>query len=104
MLTTKSGLSRNRVDLEMFNPSEEEVVLYENTHTALVHPVDIEDTELHEKTQPEKEKSSVRKITKRELLPEELQRVCKETQYDLSKQEKSQLSRLLHKYKAPCLA
>ena len=36
---------------------------------------------------------------KREPLPEELQRVCKETQYDLSKEENRQLSRLLNKQK-----
>ena len=61
-----------KVKLEMFNPSEENVVLHKNTHTAVVHPVDVEDTELQEKTQTDKELSSVRKITKGEPLPDEL--------------------------------
>ena len=67
----------------MFNPSEEDIVLHKNTHTALVHPVDIEIAEQQEEKLVEKEKSSVRKITKRETLPEELQRVCENIQYDL---------------------
>ena len=57
------GYSGN-VTLEMFNPSEEDIVLYKNTHIAL-----------------------------------ELQRVCKNTQYDLSKDEKKQLSKFLHRHK-----
>ena len=83
----------------MFNPSEENVVLYKNTHTPLVQPVDVEDTEQHGKVQLEKEKSSLWKIMRREPQPEELQRVCEETQNDLSKEKKKQLSRLLHKHK-----
>ena len=52
------------VKQETFNPSEEDVVLYKNTLTALVHPADVKDTLLHKKTQHKKEKRSVRKITK----------------------------------------
>ena len=29
-----------KVTLEMFNPSEEAIVLHKNTHTALVHPLE----------------------------------------------------------------
>ena len=34
--------STGKAILEMFNLSEEDIVLHKNTHTALVHPVDIE--------------------------------------------------------------
>ena len=61
-----------KVTLGVFNPSEEDIVLYKNTHIALVHPVDIEVTERCEEEQPGKEKGAVRKITKREPLPEAL--------------------------------
>ena len=37
-----------KVTLEMFNPSEEDIVLHKNMHTALVHPGDIEITEQQE--------------------------------------------------------
>ena len=53
----------------------------------MVHPLE-EITEQEEEELVEKEKSSVRKVTKREPLPEELQRVCENTQYDLSREEK----------------
>ena len=39
------------------------------------------------------------KITKREPPTEELQHVCEKTQYKLTKQEKKQLSKLLHRHK-----
>ena len=79
----------SKVTLEMFNQSEEDIVLHKNTHTALVDPFDIEITEQQDEELREKEKSSVRAVTKREPLPEELQRVCKNTQYDLSREEKN---------------
>ena len=81
-----------KVTLEMFDMSEVDIVLYKNTHTALLHPIDIEVMEQWEEKPSEKEKSSVRKVTKREPTPEELHGVCKNTQYDLSKEEKKQLS------------
>ena len=51
--------------VKLFNPSEEDVILDKNTHTALVHPVDLEDPEQEEKIQTDKEADSARKITRR---------------------------------------
>ena len=34
---------RGKVNIEMFNPSEEDIVLFKNTHSALVHPVEVEE-------------------------------------------------------------
>ena len=33
---------RGKVSLEMFSPSDEDVLLWKNTHTTLVHPVEVE--------------------------------------------------------------
>ena len=85
--------------MERFNPSEEDIVLYKNTHAAQVHPVNIEITEQQEEGLVEKVKSSVRKVTNREPLPEEIQLVDENTQYNLSRGEKKQLSRFLYRYK-----
>ena len=89
---------KGRVNIEMFNPSDEEVVLHKNTHTALVHPVEVEET-LKEEKSMERESSFVRKVGKEGPLPEELQRIREETQYDLTKEEGRKLSHLLQKHK-----
>ena len=44
-----------KVTLEMFNPSEEDIVLHRNTHITLVHPVKIEIMEQQEEKLVEKE-------------------------------------------------
>ena len=53
-----------------------------NTHSTLVHPVEV--TDVQKKIVGE---GKVIKVTKRESLTEELQRVCDETQFDLAKEE-----------------
>ena len=95
---------RGKVDVEMFNPSEEDVVLHRNTHTALVHPVEVEvfpEEGMQDVREDPRESdfSSVRKMSGRETLPEELVRICEDTQYDLTREEKKQLSQLLYKHK-----
>ena len=50
----------SKVIIEMFNLSEENIVLHKNMHTALVLPINIKDTEQREEKPSEKEKSSVR--------------------------------------------
>ena len=98
------GGGKGKVNIEMFNPSEEDVVLFKNTHSALVHPVVLEDvireeTSPEEVEDPEKKTSLVRGVARKEPLPEELQKVCNDTQYDLTPEERKQLSRLLHRHK-----
>lgn len=90
---------KGKVNVEMFNPSEEDVVLHRHTHTALIHPVDVEETSREETSQCRTETSSVRKLTTKEPLPTELQKMCENTQYNLEKDEKKQLSKLLDKHR-----
>ena len=90
---------RGKVCVEMFNPSEEDVLLHRDTHTALVHPVDVEETLAEDEVPDERFKMNlVREVSRQSSLPKELQEICEETQYDLSKSEKKQLSRLLKKH------
>ena len=91
---------RGKVCMEMFNPSEEDVVLHKDTHAALVHPVEVEDDLMKEEASDEVlRKSMVREVSRQSPLPKELRDMYEETQYDLSKAEKRQLSRLLGKHR-----
>ena len=60
--------------------SSQMVRLNKNTHLALVHPVEVKED------QADKERTSVEcipeKVYKRKTLSEELQRVCKEAQFE----------------------
>ena len=90
---------RGKVCVEMFNPSEEDVLLHKDTHTALVHPVEVEEALVRDEVPEEGMKMNlVREVTRQRSLPKELQEICEGTQYDLSKSEKRQLSRLLGKH------
>ena len=85
---------RQKVDIEMFNSLEEEVMLSKSTHSALVHPVEVK------KVRDEEKRTSGEcvawKVSKREPLPEELQRVWEEAQFDLTREELTQISQLLY--------
>jgi hypothetical protein len=86
----------------MFNPSEEDVILHKHTHSALVHPVELESTEDEDASSTEGMKGEfgqARRVTKREPLPEELQNICNQTQFSLSPGEMKELSQLLWKHK-----
>ena len=72
---------RGKVSVEMFNPLDEGVV-WKNIHAALVHPLEVNE-------------SFVNRNHQKEPLPEALRKLCKETQYDVTKEEKRQLSGLL---------
>ena len=86
---------KGRVSMEVFNPSEEDVVLHKNTHSAVVHPVEIE-----EDVERTGKGGSVRRITKQKDLPEELKTVCDEAQCELTREEGKQLSKLLMKHQS----
>ena len=81
--------------VEMFNPLEEYVFLNKNTLSALVHPVEVRKEE--EETSAKKTKEAARKITTKTTLPEELQKMSKDIQFDLDDKEKRQWRQLLEK-------
>ena len=88
---------KSRVSVDMFNPSDEDVVLNKDTHTALVYPVDVEESVVEEK--PSRVGCIRLRITEYDPLPEELQTICDDTQHDLTGEEKRQLSQLLYKHR-----
>ena len=76
---------RGKVSTEMFNPSEEEVTLNRNTHSTLVHAVEVkEDQEEQKRTSGE---CIARKGPQEETCPKRTTDVCEETQFDLTKEE-----------------
>ena len=68
------------------------MTLNNNIHSALVHPVEVKDDEKRTS-----EECIARKVSRRLPHPEERQRVCEEAQFDLTKDERQQMSQLLHK-------
>jgi hypothetical protein len=91
---------RGHLNLEMFNPSEEEIILYKNTHSALVHPVVVEKP-VGKVTDEDKQGHYVRGIAAgAEPLPEELQNVCQGVQFTLDSEERQSLSKLLRKHRS----
>jgi len=83
---------RSRVVMDMCNPTEEPIILHKDTHAALVHPVEMEGSD---KMSEMCEKGSVRRVARSDPLPSELQTLVENTQYDLSKAERGQLTDLL---------
>ena len=69
------------VSIEMFNPLEVDVLLKKNTHSALVHPVEVKKEE--GETSVIKAKEAARKISTKATLPEELQRMSEDIQFNL---------------------
>ena len=86
---------RRRVSVETFNPSDEDDLLQKNTHLVLVHPVEAEENPNNQSWQKYEVSCSVRKVTAKEPLLEALRKLSAETQYDLTKEEKRQLSGIL---------
>ena len=86
------------VQVELMNPSEEDIVLNRNTHTALVHPVEELCTMPPMETEGQK-CEFVRRMGKVVPLPEPLRKLCEEAQFDLTKEEGRELSQLLRKHK-----
>ena len=56
----------------MYNPSEEDVLLNKNTHSAMVHPIEVKEEE--EGTPVTRTKEAARKVSTMTTLPEELLR------------------------------
>ena len=81
----------------MFNPSDDDALLRKNTHTALVHRVEVDENSVNQNCLKDEGSCLVRKMTANEPLPEALRKLCEETQYDLTKEEKRQLSIILRK-------
>ena len=73
------------VAVEVLNPSEE-VLLDKNTHSALVHPVEIKEGE--EGTPVKRTQEAARKVSTMAALPEELLKMSEDVQFDLNAQEK----------------
>ena len=59
-----------KVAIEMFNPSEEDVLLHKNTHSALVHPVEV--NEEKEQVPVKRTREAAHKVLPVTALPEEL--------------------------------
>jgi len=96
---------KGKVDVEMFNPSDEDVILYKNTHTALVHPVELDTAQGEDASSvgikasdTQEGKGYARNVTKREPLPEELQDICRRMQFVLEKGDMKEVSQLLWKH------
>ena len=90
---------KNRVLIDMCNPTEEDILLHKDTHAALVQPVELEG-ELKEEETPDSARVKggyVRRVAQEDPLPEELQELCRETQHELTTLEKRQLQDILHK-------
>ena len=92
------GGGRGRVCLEVFNPSEEDVVLHKDTHSAMVHPVEVEEDQERTSLEREAKEGAVRRLTKQRSLPEELMGICDEAQCEMTREEGKQLSKLLMKH------
>ena len=86
-----------RVAVEMFNPLEENVLLNKNTHSALVHPVEVKEEE--EGTPVKRTQEAARKVSTMTTLPEELLKMSEDVQFDLNAQEKRQWRQLLEGHK-----
>ena len=69
------------VAVEMFNPLEEDVLLNKNTHSALVHSVEVKKEE--EETPVKKTLEAARKVSTKTTLPGELQKMSEDVQFDL---------------------
>ena len=76
---------RGKISMEMFYSLDEYVLLQKNTHTALMHLVEVEEKSYNQNHQ----KDEVSCLIK-EPLPEALRKLYKETRYDLTKEEKRQ--------------
>ena len=70
----------------------EEVTLNKNTHSALLHPVEVKEVVDEEKRTLGA--CAVRKMPKRKLLPEKLQKVCEKVQFDLTRMSNMTFERL----------
>ena len=54
---------RGKVSVEMFDPSDEDVIIPKNTHAALVHPMEVEENYGNQSRQEDEISCSVRKMT-----------------------------------------
>ena len=86
-----------KVAIEMFNPLEEDVLLNKNTHSALVHPVEVNEKE--EGAPARGTQEAARKVSTMAALPEELLRMSEDVQFNLNTQEKKQWRQLLERHK-----
>ena len=94
------------VSIEMFNPSDTEIILNKNTHSALVHPVIVDnpntDNSHFEHVIHKDSSQSVKQVrsvgTNNKNLPEELQQVCEGVQFDLDQSERLKMEELLRKH------
>ena len=86
-----------RVALKMFNPSEEDVLFNKNTHSALVHPVEVKGEE--EGTPVKRTEEAARKVSTMTTLAEELLKMSEDVQFNLNAQEKKQWRQLLERHK-----
>ena len=73
---------RGKVSMEMFNPLDEDVLLWKNIHAALVHPVEVEENSDNQSPQKDEVSCLVRKMTAKEPLLDALRKLCEETQCD----------------------
>ena len=85
------------MSIEMFNPSEEDVFLNKNMHSALAHPVEVKKEE--GEISVIKAKEAARKISMKATLPEELQWMSEDIQFNLDGEEKKHWRQLFEKYK-----
>ena len=86
-----------KMSIEMFNPSEEDVLLHKNTHSALVHPVEV--NEGKEQVPVRRTLEAARKVSPVTALPEELLRMSKDVQFHLNAHERARWRQLLEKHK-----
>ena len=70
------------MSVEVFNPSDEAVLLNKNTHSTLVYPVEVKEEE--EGTPVKRTQEAARKVSTMTTLPEELLKMSEDVQFDLS--------------------
>ena len=90
----EEGTGREAV--EMFNPSEEDVLLNKNTHSTLVHPMEVKEEE--EGMPVRRTQKAARKVSTMAALPGELLKMSEEMQFDLNPQEKKQWRQPLERH------
>ena len=90
------GRGKGRIGMEMINPSEEDVTLNKNTHSAIIHPVEVEERLCGDDNDY---LNSVRSMTPQGDLPAELQMMCEGVQCEMTEDEEKQLVRLLKKHR-----
>lgn len=81
--------------LEVMNPTEEDVLLYKGTHTALVEPVEVAGAQLPVREREDRSRKKVNMVAESPQLPAELQKMMDEQEVEMTGDLKREAQRML---------